>query len=58
MWRCTGASAQQWEFTDGFQLRNVNGKCLDVPLGATQVALQIYDCLANANQRWLITAAP
>ena len=57
---CDGTAGQQWKATDGRDIVNPQSdKCLDVadfnPL--TGAALQIWKCVAGANQKWTVPAA-
>jgi len=52
---CTGAPNQQWSVRDDGTLVNQGSfRCLDVDSGNVMNGrqLQIWDCLANANQQW------
>jgi V8-like Glu-specific endopeptidase len=51
---CHGGVEQQWNLTSAHQIRNQQGRCLDVNGGGTENGTQIIvqDCHTGVNQKW------
>ncbi|MFB7469734.1 ricin-type beta-trefoil lectin domain protein [Kitasatospora sp. NPDC056184] len=50
---CNGTAAQQWQFLGNATFYNPqSGRCLNVPLGAAGVELNIWYCFGDDTQRW------
>ncbi len=52
---CNGSAHQKWSVTDAGQIRMFSNMCLDIVGGTSNngVAVQLYPCTGNQNQRWL-----
>jgi GH25 family lysozyme M1 (1,4-beta-N-acetylmuramidase) len=58
---CTGAAGQQWREGTGASLVNLgSGRCLDDPGSSTAngVAVWIWACSGQVNQKWTLPAGP
>jgi hypothetical protein len=56
---CNGAFTQQWWFENGM-IKNVLGKCLDVPGGTSVLGTLVilHDCWGGPMQKWTFEQAP